>query len=125
MPSVRTDKQIFPFFDSVKTPVTAAGTSESFYNNGFSTLNLEVATSGSIALYVEGCINILNTDGTAKTDAQCEWTQLAIISLSDYSVSDTITEAGIYAIGINGTARVRVVVTSASGNATIVGVAEV
>lgn len=125
MPSLRADKQIFPFFDSVKTPVTAAGTSESFHNSGFSTLDLEVSTSGSVSLYVEGCVNILNTDGTAKTDAQCEWTKLAAISLSDYSVSDTITAAGIYAVGINGTARVRVVVTAASGNTTIVGVAEV
>ena len=125
MPSIRADKQIFPFFDSVKTPVTAAGTSESFHNNGFSTLNLEVSTSGSVSLYVEGCINILNADGTTKTDAQCEWTKLAIISLADYSVADTISAAGIYAVGINGTARVRAVVTSASGNTTIVGVAEV
>ena len=125
MPSIRTDKQIFPFFDSVKTPISAAGTSEPFYNNGPSVLNLEVSTSGSVSLTVEGCINILNTDGTTKTDAQCEWTELAIISLSDYSVSSSITAPGIYAIGINGTARVRVVVASASGETTIVGVAEV
>lgn len=125
MASIRVDKQIFPFFDSVKTPITAAGTSESFFNSGFSVINIEVATGGSASLTVEGCINILKPDGTAKTDAECDWTQLAVINLSDYSVSDTITAAGIYAVGINGTARVRVVAGSVSGETTIVGVAEV
>lgn len=125
MPSIRTDKQIFPFFDSVKTPVTEAGTSESFHNNGFSTLILEISDATSISLTVEGCINILNTDGTAKTDEECTWSTLAVIGLGSYNVADAITDNGIYAIGINGTARVRVVVSAISGSATITGVAEV
>lgn len=125
MPSIRTDKQIFPFFDSVKTPVTAAGTSESFHNNGFATLILEVSDATSIKLSVEGCINILNTNGTTKTDEECTWTTLAAISLSGYEVLDEIDQNGIYAIGINGSARVRVVVSEISGSATITGVAEV
>ncbi len=125
MPSIRTDKQIFPFFDSVKTPVTEAGTSESFHNNGFATLILEVSDATSIKLTVEGCINILNTNGTTKTDEECAWTTLAAIDLSAYSVLDEISSNGIYAIGINGSARVRVVVSEISGSATITGVAEV
>ena len=125
MPSIRADKQIFPFFDSVKTPVAAAGTSESFHNNGFSTLILEVSGAEGIKLTVEGCINILNTDGTTKTDAECTWTQLAVIDMSAYNVLEEVEGNGIFAIGINGNARVRVVISEISGSATITGVAEV
>ena len=125
MPSIRIDKQIFPFFDSVKNPISAAGTSESFHNNGFSTMIIEVDASGSASMTVEGCINIIESDGETKEDSDCTWTELAIINLSDYSVLSSITASGIYAVGINGTARVRIVCSSISGTATIVGVAEV
>ena len=124
MPSIRTDKQIFPFFDSVKSPLTAAGTSESFHNSGFSTMILEIANATAISAKVEACVNILKPNGEAMTDNECEWTQLAVIGMSDYAVSDSISDNGIYAIGINGTARVRVVVESVSGSAVITGVAE-
>lgn len=124
MPSIRTDKQIFPFFDSVKTPVSAAGTSEPFRNNGFSTLTLEVSGATSIALSVEGCVNIIKPNGETMTDEECSWTPLAIINMSDFSVLSEIADNGIYAIGINGNARVRVVVSSIEGEAIITGVAE-
>lgn len=128
MPSIRADKQVFPFFNSVKVPVTAAGTSDSFHNSGFDTLALEVSPSGSsssvtIEGYVEGCINIVAPDGTTLEDADCAWTQLALIDAT--LNKQTTFEQGIYFVGINGMARVRVVVTSISGSATIVGVAEV
>ena len=123
MPSIRVDKAIFPFFDSVRTPVTAAGTSDAFHNAGYSTMILEV--SDGVEGSVEGCINIVNPDGSTKTDNECDWSSLALINMADYAVGDTFTEAGHYAVGINGMSRVRIVLTSVSGEATILGVAEV
>ena len=124
MPSIRTDKQIFPFFDSVRTPVSAAGTSEPFRNNGFASLTLEVSGASSIALTVEGCVNIIKPNGEAMSDVECSWTPLAIINMSDFSVLSEIANNGIYAIGISGSARVRVVISSIEGEAIITGVAE-
>ena len=123
MPSIRVDKHYFPFFDSVKVPVTAPGTSDSFLNAGYDTMILEVA--GTAGGYVEGCINIMQPDGTTKPDAQCAWNKLALINLKDYDVTESFSAAGQYAIGINGMSRVRVVLTSVSGEATVLGVAEV
>ena len=125
MPSIRADKQIFPFFDSVKTPISAAGTSESFHNNGFSTLMIEVSGASSIDMEIEGCINILDANGEPKEDANCVWTKLGLYNLNDFSFAKKITGNGIYAISIDGTARVRVVVNSVSGNTTILGSASV
>ena len=124
MPSIRTDKQIFPFFDSVKTPVSTAGTSEAFRNNGFETLILEVSGATSISLTVEGCINIIKPNGETMTDEECSWTPLAIINMTGFEVLSEITSNGIYAIGINGNARVRTVIDSIEGEAVITGVAE-
>ena len=122
MPSIRTDKQIFPFFDSVKNPITSIGVSDAFHNNGFGTMTIEV--DGVAGGYVEGCMNIINSDGSAKTDNECSWTKLALINMEDFSVSSTFTTTGKYCIGINGMTRVRVVLTSISGSAVIVGTAE-
>lgn len=122
MASIRMDKQIFPFFDSVKTPITAAGISDSFHNAGFSIITIEVV--GEVAGTVEGCINIVNPDGTTKPDEECDWMSLALIDLKDYSVYESIPGEGHYCIGINGMARVRVNLTSVSGESVIVGVAE-
>lgn len=123
MASIRMDKQIFPFFDSVKTPITVAGISDSFHNAGFSIITIEV-TGDEVEGVVEGCINIVKPDGTTKTDDECEWMSLALIDLKDYSVYTKIPGEGHYCIGINGMARVRVNLTSISGESTIVGVAE-
>lgn len=122
MPSIRTDKQIFPFFDSVKTPVTEAGTSDAFHNNGFGTMTIEVA--GTAGGYVEGCMNIVNSDGTTKTDSECSWTKLGLINMENFSVSSTFSAEGKYCVGINGMARVRVVLSSVTDSVTIVGTAE-
>lgn len=122
MASIRMDKQIFPFFDSVKTPITEAGTSESFHNNGFSLLTLEV--SGDSVGYVEGCINIIKPNGIAKTDEECEWEKLALINLKNFDVTEKFEEKGHYSIAINGMARVRVVLESVNADSVIVGVAE-
>ncbi|MBO7732408.1 MAG: hypothetical protein J6S67_07640 [Methanobrevibacter sp.] len=123
MANIRADKQIFPFFDSVHTPITAAGTSSSFHNNGFSTLIIEV--TGTAEGYVEGCMNIINPDGSTKTDDECVWGELGLIDLKAYKVLEEFQESGHYAVGINGMARVRIVVISVTGEVTILGVAEV
>ena len=83
-----------------------------------------IAWGTSIALTVEGCVNIIKPNGDTMTDAECSWTPLAIISMSDFSVLSEIADNGIYAIGINGSARVRVVISSIEGEAVITGVAE-
>lgn len=123
MSSIRLDKQIFPFFDSVKTPVTASGTSESFHNNGFGSMTIEV--SGAASGEIEGCINILNADGSVKADSACSWSSLAVVNLGDLSLSSSFSGIGHYSVSISGMARVRVVLSSVSGSVTIVGVAEV
>lgn len=123
MPSIRVDKQIFPFFDSVKTPITAVGTSDSFHNSGFGLLSLEIA--GDAAGYVEGCINIVNADGSIKDDASCSWGKLAIINSQTLECGESFDDEGHYCIGINGMSRVRIVLTSVTGSVTIVGIAEV
>ena len=122
MASIRVDKQIFPFFDSVKTPITTPGISQSFFNAGFSVLTIEVV--GEVDGTVEGCINIVRPDGTTRPDDECDWMSLALIDLKDYSVYETIPGEGHYCIGINGMARIRINLTSVSGESTIVGVAE-
>lgn len=124
MANIRADKEIHVFFDSVNTPLSAAAVSPSIGTNGFQVLTLEV-TGADASLTVQGCLNVIGRDGLLKPDAECEWTNLAIINLSDYSVIEEITEKGVYAIGIGDTARYRVNVTSVSGSATIIGFAGV
>ncbi len=120
------NKKIFPFFDSVKDPVRKTGVSDSLIlNHLYSAVSVEVSgiTSGDIA--VEGCINSLNSDGTVKTDEECSWSKLSLIDLNGMKTIDNITANGIYAVGVDGMSRVRVVINSVSGAATIVGVAGV
>ena len=124
MANIRTDKEIHVFFDSVKTPVSAAAVSPSIGTNGFQVLTLEVSEADA-SLTVQGCLNVIGADGLLKADANCEWTDLAIIDLSDYSVIDKITKKGIYCIGIGDTARYRVNLESVDGSATIIGYAGV
>jgi len=122
MANTNLNYKIVPLFNSNKTPVTVAGTSESVYNTGYSTFTLEVA--GTAVGRVEGCINIANADGSPKADNECSWTTLGIINMQSYAFSQGFTQGGKYAIGINGMARIRVVLTSVTGSVTLVGVME-
>ena len=57
MANVRVDYQIFPFADSVKTPITESGATKSFHNHGYRSLTLEISGDvTSINLKVEGCL---------------------------------------------------------------------
>ncbi len=120
------NKKVFPFFNSVKNPVGKAGTSDALILSYlYSSMNIEVSgvTSGDIS--VEGCINTLNPDGSVKTDEECSWSKLSLIDLNGMKTIDSIPGDGIYALGVDGMSRVRVVINSISGSATIVGVAGV
>ena len=104
--------QIFPFFDSVKNPITTDQTSGSFNNNGYNHLTLEVSGTGSASITVEGCINILNADGSVKKDADCSWTV----------INDEVSAVGIYQIDITGLSRVHLKAENVTGTGlTIVG----
>ena len=115
--------KMFPFFDSVKNPAIPTGTSDSFKNNGYENLTIEVSGEGSAAFSVEGCMNIQKPDGSAMEDEECSWTSLAIFNGTDLSQLSEISEKGIYYVSIAGLSRVRVNVSSASGNVTILGLA--
>lgn len=125
MPNIRVDRQVFPFFNSVKEPVAKNGISESFKNNGFSNLTLEVSGATNINLTIEGCVNILNAKDTALQDSECQWTPLVALDNKNFAICENIESNGIYSISIGGVSRVRIKITSISGAATIVGVAEV
>lgn len=111
----------FPFFNSVKQPLTAPRISNSYWNNGFDTLSVEITGTKDITLTVQGCINTLDEDVRPKKDTECEWTDLAVISAADYSMTTEISGKGIYFVGITGCSRIRLNVTSVSGKATILG----
>ncbi len=114
--------QIFPFFDSVKNPITADAVSKSFHNNGYDRLTLEVSGSGSGTLTIEGCINTQNADGAPLDDSDCSWTSTKALDINDYEMKDTITSTGVYQIVITGLSRVRIKAESVSGTGlTIVG----
>ncbi len=126
MPGNYLQKQIFPFFNSVKKPVTETGTSDSFCANYlYSTMNIEVSGVTSGDIIIEGCINILNKDGSNKKEDECVWTKLSFVDLSTMTLGSSIVSDGIYSVGIDGMSRVRIVINSISGSATIVGVAGV
>lgn len=121
MPNLNLNVKIFPFFDSVKTPLTSDGTSDSFGNNGYDNLTLEVSGAGSGVFAVQGCVNTLNADGNPLDDEDCAWTTLAVINANSYSKATSIGANGIYYVGVHGVSRVRVAATSVSGPKTIVG----
>ena len=126
MPSIRLDKQIFPFFNSVKKGEIESAESSVFNNNGFNIMKLEVNTksNGSIMIGVLGCVNILNEDGTEKTDDECSWVPLSGID-NNFNIVSLIGRNGLFSFSIDGLARVKITNLGSSLSGTIVGVAEV
>lgn len=112
---------IVPFFDSVKEPLTEAKASDSIWNNGYDNLSLEISGEGSTTVVVQGCINTVDAKGQQLADDQLQWTNLSMLDARDYSQKTSLTEKGIYYVGIVGVSRIRVNATSVSGNVTIVG----
>lgn len=113
----------FPFFGSVKNPVTAPGVSGACFNNGFDLLVLEVSGATTIEAVVEGCINNIDADGNQLDEADCVYTELTIMDIG-YNIVEKIEDNGIYYIGINGCSRVRVNATALTGSVKIVGALE-
>lgn len=113
--------QIVPFFDSVKNPLAADGTSKGYWVNGYDNLAVEVSGTGSGAIVVQGCINTLDADDQQMDDQDINWTDLSMLSATNYSQKATITENGIYYVGVSGISRVRIQATGVSGTLTIVG----
>ena len=124
MPLARLDKKFFPFFDSVKTPVSESGTSPSFRNNGYTSMTIEVSNATTIAAHVEGCVNIENANGETLEDNDCHWTPLKLINLTTLEQVDGMNANGIYLLTLCGCQRIRVVVESVTGTATILSVSE-
>lgn len=112
---------VVPFFDSVKTPLTEDKNSDSVWNNGYDNLALEISGEGSGNIVVQGCINTIDADGKQLKDEDVTWTNLSMISATDYSQKLVLTENGIYHAGILGVSRIRINATGVSGNLTIVG----
>jgi len=112
---------VIPFFDSVKTPLTEDKNSDSVWNNGYDNLSLEISGEGSGTIVVQGCVNTINAKGEQLKDDEITWTNLSMISATDYSQKVSLTENGIYHAGILGISRIRINATGVSGNLTIVG----
>lgn len=121
MTNLNLNVQVFPFFDSVKNPLSENRTSDSFKNNGYDNMTLEISGTGSGTIVVQGCVNTLDANGNQKADADCSWVNLAALSASNLQKIESITEKGIYFIGVGGISRIRVNVTNISGTITIVG----
>ena len=113
--------QIVPFFDSVKNPLAADDTSKGYWVNGYDNLAVEVSGTGSGTIVVQGCVNTLNADDQQMEDQDINWTDLSMLSATNYSQKATITENGIYYVGVSGISRVRIQATGVSGTLTIVG----
>lgn len=115
----------FPFFGSMKTPVTAAGTSDPLYNSGYDIMILEVSGDCSaIDLVIEGCVNQLNDKELPLPEADCEYSNLTILKSDDFSIIDKIEEKGVYYVPVLGRSRVRAKINSISGSAIILGALE-
>ena len=121
MANFNLNTHIVPFFDSVKEPLTEAKASDSMWNNGYDNLSLEISGEGSATVVVQGCINTVDAKGQQLEDDQLQWTDLSMLDAKDYSQKTSLTEKGIYYVGIVGVSRIRVNATSVSGNVTIVG----
>jgi hypothetical protein len=122
MVSQNVNVDLVPFFDSVKTPITVAGTS-SKWNMGHKDMTLQVSgTATSFTAVVEGTVNTIAANSASLTDAECAWFPISVVALQGLTTIANISSAGLYEVGIGGLSRVRVNVTNiAGGNLTIVG----
>lgn len=91
----------------------ASGTdSPEFHNHNCTDLTLEVkGGAGGFPFTVKGLVDL---------DGEARWSDLAIIDLKDFSVLDKIEKDGLYAIGVGGIQRIKVV-AYAQSQATVTG----
>lgn len=116
----RLDQKKFPFFREA----SSAGNSDIFGNNGYDSLTLEVSGATGVSLKVQGCINLEDANKNPIPDANLQWSDLAVINMKNFNVGSSISENGIYAIGVNGLAKIRVVLESVTGSVTVIGTLE-
>ena len=122
MPNSNLNVKFFPFFDSVKNPITTDGTSESCNNNGYDRLTLEVTGTGTGTISVEGCVNFLDAAGNEKQDSDCTFTAIQVLDLSDYEMKSSIASVGIYQVDIAGLSKIHIKAENVTGTGlTIVG----
>lgn len=111
---------IYPFFKNGKTgptrglPPQTSGLDESsvFNNQVYADLTVEAKGDAScFPIEIHGCLD---------QEGEKEWTKLAIISMSDFKVTDSIPAAGIYAVGVEGVVGVKAKL-AAPGDVTVTG----
>lgn len=111
---------IYPFFKEGKTgpkrglPPQTSGLREStvFNNQIYADLTLEAkGDPACFPIEILGCVD---------QEGEKVWTKLAIISMSDFSVTEDVPAEGIYAIGVGGIVGVKAVL-AAPGNVTVTG----
>ena len=115
------DVKYFPFFDSVKHPVSEAGESDAFNNNGFSLMTLEISGASAINAKVQGCVNVLNENGDMMEAEDLVWVDLGMFNVQDFKLIKNVEDNGSWFVGIAGFSKIRVNIDSVSGEATVVG----
>lgn len=81
-------------------------------NNLGSQLVIEVRGSSSVVFNVEGIADPANAD---------EWNRLAVIKAKDYTVSTSMSDTGIYYVGVDGIRKIRVNPISVNGDVRVFG----
>ena len=114
------DQKKFPFFRGV----SEAAVSDIFNNNMYDSLTLEITGAESIQLRVQGCINVEDANKNPIPEENLEWNDLGLINIKNFTVVESATVNGIYCIGIGGLTKIRVVIESVTGSATVTGVVE-
>lgn len=100
----------FVFFENA----SSAGESNILSNpNKGSVLTVEVQGTGSFKLDIQG---LVNTEVANPT-----YTNLASIVAKTLTKSESITEPGVYWIGVDGVTKIKAVLSSVSGNVTVFG----
>ena len=73
----------------------------------------------TIAMTVEGCVNDTDAQGNPLDDSDCNWFTLGLTSVEDFSNATSIEADGAFYVELGGFARVRVSVTTLTGEPTI------
>lgn len=100
----------FAFFKNA----SSAGESNVLSNpNKGSVLTVEVQGTGTFTLNIQGLVNTEYANPT--------YTNLAAIVAGKLSKTESITEPGIYWVGVDGVTEIKAVLSSVSGNVTVFG----
>ena len=98
--------------------------SKMFECSNLQTMTLEIKGVDTCDITVEGAVNIYDTEGSVLDEDDIDFTQLGLISASDYSVVDKATTKGIYYLSLGGVRGVRLNCSNLSSD-TIITMARV